>query len=408
MTTFALTIWAWDKTAQATPLAFIVASGLITYLLLTPVAGVVVDRYDRKWVMLTADLGAGLVSLLLYFLFFTGRLEIWHLYASTFLVGGLEAFHLPAYVTAATTLLPKEEYGRAAGLRSFSFSLANLVAPPLAGLLIGFVGVGGIILIDLATFVLASVLLLFIKVPSVEQSAEPPNFSFKQMIFGFHYIWQRPELRGLQATLTVTNFFAAFTEYAILAAFILARTQGDEVILGSVQALAAAGALAGGAFASVWGGPKRKVRAILLTLAVGFFFNDILFGLGQGVFWWGGTAFLGATMTPILVSAFYGLWQAIIPAELQGRVFAARDIMVDLPVLLGALLAGPLADAFFEPALMPDGIWAKSLGGLFGNSAGSGMAVMFVLFGGVALLLSLGGFGLKPLLALDERLAQMN
>ena len=112
MTTFGMTIWAWEQSGRAAPLAFIIAAGLITYLLLTPIAGVVVDRYNRKRVMLIADLGAGVVSLVIYLLYASGSLEIWHLYLTTFVVGGLEAFHLPAYVTAATTLLPKEEYGR--------------------------------------------------------------------------------------------------------------------------------------------------------------------------------------------------------------------------------------------------------------------------------------------------------
>lgn len=260
----------------------------------------------------------------------------------------------------------------------------------------------GIILIDLTTFTFASLLLAFVHVPPPEKTEESPDFSLKQMFFGFGYIWHRPELRGLQATLTVTNLFAAFTEYAILAAFILARTGGDEVVLGTVQAAAAAGALVGGALASLWGGPKRKARAILLTLAAGFFFNDIVFGLSRGVFWWSTAVFLGATMTPVLVSAFYGLWQSIIPADLQGRVFAARDILVDLPVLLGTLLAGPLADAVFEPALRPNGMLTGVFEGLLGITAGSGMAFMFILFGGMGLAVSLAGFGIKSLLELDE------
>ncbi|NKQ37610.1 MAG: MFS transporter [Chloroflexi bacterium] len=368
MTTFAMTIWAWDKTGRVAPLAFIIAAGFITYLLLTPIAGVVVDRYDRKRVMLIADLGAALVSLFIYLLFVSGRLEVWHLYITTFVVGGLEAFHLPAYVTTATILLPKEEYGRAAGMRSFSFSLANLVAPPLAGLLIGWIGIGGIVIIDLITFALASLLLAFVHVPAPEQITPPPKFSLTEMFFGFDYIRRRPELLSLQATLTVTNFFAAFTAYAILSAFILARTAGDEVTLGVIRVAVAAGSLAGGAFASLWGGPtSKKARTILLALAAGFFFNNVLFGLGKGVLWWSGTLFLGAMMTPVLVSAFYGLWQALIPAALQGRVFAARDILVDLPVLLGTLLAGPLADTVFEPALLPGGRMAGLFGGLFGR-----------------------------------------
>ncbi len=406
MTTFAMTIWAWDKTGRAAPLAFIVATGLVTYLLLTPIAGIVVDRYDRKRIMLGADLGAGVISLIIYLLFANGWLEVWHLYVTTFVVGALEAFHLPAYVTAAATLLPKEEYGRAAGMRSFSFSLANVAAPPLAGVLIGLIGIGGIILIDLATFTVASLLLTLVTVPPPEQSEEPPDFSATQMFFGFRYIRQRPELLGLQATLTVTNFFAAFTEYAIISAFILARTGGNEVVLGTVQAASAAGALAGGALASLWGGPRRKVRAILLSLALGFLFNGILFGLGREGIWWSATLFLGAMLTPVLVSAFYGLWQSIIPADLQGRVFAARDILVDLPVLLGAFLAGPLADTFFEPALRPGGMLAGTFGRFVGTSAGSGMALMFVLFGGLGVIVSLAGFGLRPLMKLEEEEAK--
>lgn len=404
MTTFAMTIWAWDQTGQATPLAFIVATGIVTYLLLTPIAGVVVDRYNRKSVMLLADLGAGVVSLILYLLFANGWLEVWHLYVSTFIVGGLEAFHLPAYVTTAAMLLPQEEYGRAAGMRSFSFSLANVAAPPLASLLIGVIGIGGIILIDLGTFVLASLLLAFVPIsaPVLKEAEEIPDFSLKQLLSGFDYIFRRPGLRGLLATLAVTNFFTAFTEHAILVAFILARTGGNEVVLGTVQAAAAAGALTGGALASLWRGPRRKARAILLTLILGFFFNDLLFGFGHEVLWWSTAVFLGGTLTPVLVSAFYGLWQANIPVERQGRVFAARDILVDLPVLLGSLLAGPLADSVFEPAMRSGGLLSGLFGGVLGNTPGSGMALMFVLFGTAGIALSLAGFRLKSFLALDE------
>ncbi len=403
MTTFAMTIWAWDQVGRAAPLAYIVAAGFVTYLLLTPVAGVVVDRFDRKRVMFVTDLGAGLVSLGIYLLFAGGSLQVWHLYITTFIVGGLEAFHLPAYVTAAATLLPEEDYGRAAGMRSFSYSLANVAAPPFAGVLIGLIGIGGIILIDVATFTVASLLLATVSVPRPEQTEAPPGFTLAQMFYGFGYIRRQPELVGLQATLTVTNFFAAFTEYAILSAMVLARTRGDELVLGTVQGAAAAGALAGGALASLWGGPKRRVRAILLSLAGGFLINNIIFGLNRGVLGWSGAAFLGATLTPVLVSAFYGLWQAIIPPDLQGRVFAARDILVDLPVLIGALLAGPLADRVFEPALRPGGLLAGPLGGLFGNGPGAGMAVMFVLFGGVGVAISLAGFKVRPLMLLDRR-----
>jgi MFS family permease len=221
-------------------------ANFVTYLLFTPIAGIVVDRYSRKRVMLAADLGAGLVTAALFILFSTGELQIWHLYGSGLVVGVLEAFHLPAYVTAATTLLPKEQYGRAARMRSFSYSLANVAAAPVAGVLMGIIGIGGVMVVDVLTFLMVTAMLVPVTVPPPAwiEKASGELFSWKQLTYGYGYIWRRPALLGLQAALTLTNLLEAFTSFSLISPMILARTGGDEVSLGTVLASAGAGSLA--------------------------------------------------------------------------------------------------------------------------------------------------------------------
>jgi len=185
---------------------------------------------------------------------------------------------------------------------------------------------------------------------------------------------------------------------------ILARSAGNELVLGGVQAAAAAGGLAGGVLAAFWSGPKRKMSGILFTLAFGFLVNNILFGVGREFFWWSTAAFTGSFLTPVLVSGFYGLWQAKVPPEIQGRVFAARDILVDLPVPMGALIAGPLADQVFEPFIQSGNTLSSNLSWLVGSGPGAGMGLMFVLFGGIGLLVSLSGRLIPDVWDMENRL----
>ena len=136
MSRFALTIWAWELTGQATALALVAVFSFAPTVIVSPIAGAMVDRLPRKLMMMLSDAAAGVTSLVILLLYSTGNLQIWHLYVAGAFTGAFESFQFPAFSAAISTMVPKEQYGRANGLLSLAESVANIGAPVLAGLLL--------------------------------------------------------------------------------------------------------------------------------------------------------------------------------------------------------------------------------------------------------------------------------
>ncbi len=390
MTRFALLIWAYEQTGAATTVALLGFFSFLPYVLLSPIAGVWVDRVDRRLVMLLADLGAGIVTAALLLLYFTQGLAIWHLYAAEVLTAALDAFQGPAYSAASTLLLPKELYGRASGLRSMAEDGARILAPFLAGVLVAWVGVGAVMIVDVLTFLVAVLTLLVVRVPGLRDGVAERSHFWAEMRVGFAYLWRRPGLLGLSLHFTMVNFFAALTYFGVMPAMILARTGSDEVALGLVQGALGAAGLAGGLLMAAWGGPRRKIHGVLLATALSFFLGDFLFAVGRSVTVWMVAATAAAVFIPIIIGCRSVIWQSKVAPEVQGRVFAT-DGMLRLALMpLGYLLAGALADRWLEPAMAAGGTLAPLFGPLVGTGPGAGMALMFVgtaTFGGLTSLL---------------------
>jgi len=200
MTHFAMGIWAWEKTGQATPLALVGFFSFAPLILVSPIAGVLVDRWNRKLVMAISDIGAGIVTLSIFILMLTGKLEIWHLYITGAVGGIFGAFQWPAYSAAITLLVPKEHYTRTSGMISMAQFGVGIIAPILAGLLVPTIGVTGIIGIDLITLVVALVFLLIVFIPEPQRKkieGITGNF-FKELAYGFRYIVEQRSLLYLQ------------------------------------------------------------------------------------------------------------------------------------------------------------------------------------------------------------------
>jgi MFS family permease len=402
MTRFALLIWAYEQTGAVTTVALLGFFGFLPYVLLSPVAGVWIDRLDRRKVMLLADLGSGVVTAALLGLFFTDGLAIWHLYAAEAITAALDAFQGPAYSAASTVLLPKELYGRASGLRSMADDGARILAPFLAGVVMAGVGLTAVLLVDAVTFVVAVLTLVLIRVPDIRgQQDEAPHF-WREMRVGFDFIRRRRGLLGLTLHFTIVNFFAALTYFGVLPAMILARTGGDEVALGIVQGALGAAGLVGGLIMAAWGGPRRKIHGVLLGTALSFLLGDFLFAIGRGLTVWVIAAAAAAVFIPILFGSRNAIWQAKVPPAVQGRVFAT-DSMLRLSLNpAGYLLAGVLADRLFEPAMAAGGALAPVFGPLVGVGPGAGMALMFLGTATLGSLLSLLAY-LFPALRNVER-----
>jgi MFS family permease len=407
MTRFALLIWAYQQTGDATTLALLGFFSYILFLAFSPIAGVLVDRWDRRWVMILTDGGAGIMTLLMLILYSTGHLQIWHLYLLEALTGAFEAFQRPAYSAASSVLVPKERYARINGMRSLSEGVSQVFAPFFAGLVLRLVDINGVMVIDLATFLVAMVTLLIVRFPRPEVSADGAAARGNvrhEMAYGFRYIFQRPGLLGLLLIFTGVNLFAALTYYGVMPAMILARSDGDELALATVQSGLGIAAIIGGLVVSTIGLPKKRIHAALGFTAISFMFGDFLFAVGRTIPAWLVAALVAAFFIPLLVSGERAIWQSKVAPDVQGRVFAARDMLRTAMAPLGYLLAGPLADRVLEPAMAVGGSLADKFGWLVGTGPGAGMALMFVGTATLGTIISASGYLFRPIREIEAEL----
>ena len=393
MTSFALGIWAWEKTGSAQVLALVGVFTFAPLIIVTPFVGVLVDRWNRKLVMMLSDFGAAISSVIVLILLFSGDLEIWHIYATTAFASVFQAFQWPAYSASATMMVPKEYFSRASGLISMIESASNIIAPLLAGLLIGFIGVKGILVIDLLTFLLAIMTLLLIIIPQTDQSNT--RISLKEFLqevsFGFRYIIRREGLLKLQFVFFAANFMTVIG-WAVISPMVLARTGGDAQILGVVESVAAAGGLVGGLLLVIWGGPKKLVWGVLIGWILNGLLGRFLMGISGIPLVWMLSAFLLAFFIPTINGNNQAIWQKKVSPGKQGRVFATRRFIAQITIPISLGISGWLADNVFEPAFVSRQAWGgRIFGGLFGVGPGSGLSMMIALSGLLVALVGAAG-----------------
>lgn len=407
LTRFALIIWAYEQTGGATAVALLGFFAFLPALVVNPIAGVWVDRLDRRKVLVLADLGAGLMTVMLLALHQLDTMQLWHLYLMQFLAGTFEAFQQPAYSAATTLLLPKAQYGRAAGLRFVAEHGAMVISPFLAGILLIWIGLDGVMLVDILTFLFAVFTLFRARIPElpIANRAQVGTSSFaREMRTGFTYLWQRPGLLGLTLIFTGMNFFAALTYYSTFPALILARSGGSELILATVQGVAGVAGVLGSLWVSIWGGPRRKIHGILLAAAFSFLAGDLILAVGRTMPVWIVGAFMGMVVVPLIGGSNEAIWQAKVEPALQGRVFSTKNMLGQLLSPLGYLLGGILADQFFEPAMLPGGTLAATFGGLVGVGPGAGMALLFVMTSVGGAVMSLSGYLFPAIRQVEDEL----
>jgi len=405
MTRFALLVWAWETTGRATAPSLLLFFGIGAAVLFSPLAGVLVDRFDRKRMMIVSDLGAGLATVALVVLMAAGRLELWHVYVLAAVGGAFETFQFPAYSAAVTLLLPGRHYARAGGLVSMAQSGSMILGPPLAGALLPLTGYLPILLIDLATFLVAVGTLALVRVPAPPASAAGAGVVgglVRQMAYGFRYIAERRGLLGLQLLLAGANFLLVFG-VVLRAPFVLARSGGDELALGQVMAAAGAGGALGGLVLAAWGGPARRMRGVLGGLVLSSVGNLVL-GLGRGVAAWAVGGFLYPFFLTLTNGLNQAIWQSKVEPDVQGRVFATRRLIAQATLLPAMLVAGPLADRVFEPAMAAGGGLAGPLGGVAGTGPGAGMGLLVAAAAVLALAVTLGGSASRTVRRVEEDL----
>lgn len=392
MTRFALLVWAYDQTGTATSVALIFLASTLPMVLVSPIAGVIVDRFDRRAVMLVTDFAAGVATLALLGLHLGGHLQIWHVYLLMGISGFFGAFQEPAYLAATTLLVERKHYARTNGMNMVADSGAELLSPFFAALLLPVTGLAGVMLVDVATFLIAVLTLAVVRVPRPEPvEDESPHFA-EQMQTGFRFIFARRGLVGLMLALMAMNFTGALTYMSLLPVMVLGKTGGDEIALAWVQGAMGVGGLLGGLLVSTFGLPRRLIHGVLLFAVLSFALGDGQLALGHSVWQWALGGFLAAVFIPGIWGSYRTLWQLKTPPGIQGRVFAADNMLRQSMLPVGLLLAGPLADGMFEPAMAEGGVLADVFGVWVGMGEGAGIALMFLCTAVMGTVFSLSGY----------------
>lgn len=397
MTNFAVIIWAWQLTGEATPLSLLAFFTEIPILIAAPFAGVIIDHWNRKLMMIVGDVMAGLSTVIILVLFLTGNLAIWHLYITGAVNGFFGYLQSLAFSASQALIVPKRHYVRVGAMGSMKTFGSGVLAPALAGILYYIIGLSGILVIDLATFLIAVGTLSLVQIPQPqpsEVSQASTGRRWQQLTLGFRYLFERPSLVALQLFSLSYIFFD--TASAVVAPMILARSGNNTAVLGSVQGAVGLGGLVGAILLSFWGGPKRRIQGLLIGRAL-VFGGEMLLGLGRVSSIWIGANFGAGLFKPLANSCESAIWLSKVEPNVQGRVFAASSFLEGITSPLGLLIAGPLADYIFEPAMMPGGSLAPILGGVFGTGAGSGMALQFTLFSFIVVLICLGSYSFPVL-----------
>jgi MFS transporter, DHA3 family, macrolide efflux protein len=392
--TFAVGIWLYQKTGQATPLFLSAIFGFLPGVLLAPFAGVIVDRSDRRRVLLLVCFGHLLLTSL-YYLLLRGEIQLWMIYTILAFSSVIETFQYPAEASSISVLVEKDQLGQANGLFSISSGVTDLAAPILGGVLVVSIGIVGVVTLDILSFAFELVTLLLIRIPRPNQSQEGSSMKGASILAqakdGFKFILERPGLLSLLITFSGVNFLGSIIG-ELQTPLILART-GSSRILGIVGAAFGVGLLLGGMYMTSTGGPKPRVHGVFAGLGLSGILGSSLFGLAQSAPVWMLANFCSGFCLPVLNGCSQSIWQAKTPADIQGRVFTARRQIAQITSPAALIIAGPLADKIFTP-LMNSSL-GSSLSWLLGPTPGRGFAAMWVIFGLLSGLTGLAGY-LRP------------
>jgi DHA3 family macrolide efflux protein-like MFS transporter len=381
MTSFALTIWIYQQTKSPTALALSAFFATFPMLIFGPFSGALADRFPRKVLLIVSDSMAGMATLALLGIYRAGHLEIWHIYIVVIIAGIADSIQVPALMGSVTLMVPKKHYSRASGLQELAGTASSIFAPVAAASLLTFTGLREILWIDLTTFVLAIFSLSISHIPQPAQTKigkEAQGSFLQDVLYGFKFILERPSFRGLQFIWMSANLLGTIGN-VLIAALVLARTGGDVLVLSGVEAILSAGAVIGGIVISTWGGPQRKVRGALISMTLCAIFGRALFGLGRDFITWIPGAFFVFFFVPILNGCLAPVWLSKVPPDVQGRVMSARITLSRAMIPLGTIIAGPLAEQIFEPAMIAGGVLAPLFDKLVGTGPGAGISLLFIL-----------------------------
>ena len=391
MTSFALVIWVYSQDETASSLTFMTICLFLPTILFRFIAGTMADRWNKKRMILFCDLVAACGTLTILILYSFSLLQVWHLYLINFLLSFMDSFQVPASTVATSLLVPQEQYTRVSGLQSFSGSVVSILAPALGSVLLAWGGLTVVLIIDLVSFAIAFItLLVFIKIPEKQQNTDDNSEPFlKSCLSGICFLQKNAALLRIILFFAVINFFAKLGGDGMMSVFVLSKTGGNQNALSMVETANALGVLMGSLLIMGIKPAARKTRAIFISCAIAFGVGNALLSFSDSLWFWILTSVISCIATTILGANLTVIMRTHVPIHMQGRVFSARDTIMNASIPLGLFLGGILADYIFEPFMMSPSVVQHGLSLLFGSAKGSGVAVIFFLVGIIGFIISI-------------------
>ena len=402
LTNFALGVWVYQQTGSVTQFSLISLFTSLPIILISPVAGTLVDQFPRRWMMVFSDLGAGIATGVIAILLAAGDLTFWHICVGATISSCFTAIELPAYTSATTLLVPEQDLARANGMLQIGQAVGSLVAPMLAGVLLLILNINSIIFIDFGTFIFALSILLLVPFPKqyIDRHRAEKTPWYKEASYGLVYLVKRRGLFALLLFFAVNNFFVGIVEI-LFTPLVLSFASATD--LGTILTIGGMGMLVSSVLIST-----VKTRSYLILSIFGFMLlsgiSIIFAGLYRTVPLLALIAFLYFFGLPIINSSSQLIFQKKVPNNVQGRVFATIGAISNASHPFAYTVAGPLADKIFEPLMTPNGLLAGSIGKIIGVGTGRGIGLMFIVMGILSVLVTIIAYQYKPLRLLEKQL----
>lgn len=393
ITAFALTLWLYEQTGSSLGTAMLTICSYAPYVIISIFAGALTDRFDKKKTMLVCDVLAVMCTVIIFILYKANALMIWHLYALNAFSGLMNTVQQPASEVAMTIIIPEKYYQKTSGLQSLSRSLVSILNPLIATALYSFIGLTGVIAVDIGSFAVAfAALLFFIKIP--ERKSDTKENVLVLAKEGLMYLKANPMIMTMILFLSGVNLIASAFD-GILPGLVLPSPKGGSSILGMVTSCAGIAMIIGSLLVSVLPKPKDRIKVVYLTMLISLGTENFLLAFSREPIVWCIGQIIGWVLVPVMSANYDVIFKTTVPVELQGRVYACRNTLQFFTIPIGLFLGGFMVDNVCEPLMSRYGDM-PFLAALFGTGKGSGAALMMFIIGiGGVLICLIAGKKLK-------------
>lgn len=405
ITSFAIDIWVYQSTGSITQFALVLVFSTLPMIVLSPFVGSLIDRWDRRWALLTANIGIAVGSLVIGGLYISQQLAVWHIYALALFHSVFASLLWTTTAASITILVPKQHYNRANGMSSMSYSIARIAAPPVAGALLPLIHIPGIVLIDISATIVAIICLLLIRFPPITYNTETvkDNSIWQDTLDGLTYLITHPGLLGL-AIFTAFNIYIMGGVEVLIPPLVLSFASTK--ILGIVSALFGFCTVIGGLIISLGGWIDRKINIILMATFVSGIFISIS-GCKSSLIYFTSSLLVYFILQPVIGGLSQTILQSKVEFNMQGRVISIKSSLEIAALSLGFMTFGSLAE-IFEKLMVDDGYLAKSIGLIIGVGTGRGIGLILLSIGFIVIVAAAISYFLPRLRFIEDEYPDIN